>query len=88
MAYGRGCHVPSLQRRARCYPQDDTFLSKARWERASIPSERRPLLLHYHPLTIYRYQILKQADLVLAQMLLGRYFSHAQKNATSTITIP
>jgi alpha,alpha-trehalose phosphorylase len=60
-------------------PQDDTFLSKARWERASIPSERRPLLLHYHPLTIYRYQILKQADLVLAQMLLGRYFSHAQK---------
>ncbi len=51
--------------------QDSSFLSKKRWEIASIPSEKRPLLLHYHPLTIYRHQIIKQADTVLAHALLG-----------------
>jgi alpha,alpha-trehalose phosphorylase len=61
------------------HPQDDSFLNKARWEAADIPEAKRPLLMHYHPLTIYRYQVLKQADLVLAEMLLGHYFSHAQK---------
>jgi beta-phosphoglucomutase len=61
------------------HPQDDSFLKKERWEADTIPPEKRPLLLHYHPLTIYRYQILKQADLVLAQMLLGHYFSRAEK---------
>lgn len=48
--------------------QDSTFLSKAMWPKENI---LRPLLLNYHPLTIYRYQILKQADTVLAQYLLG-----------------
>ena len=46
--------------------QDSTFLSKAQWPKES---EARPLLLHYHPLTIYRYQILKQADTALALFL-------------------
>lgn len=47
--------------------QDSTFLSKSLW-----PEENnlRPLLLNYHPLTIYRYQILKQADTVLALYLI------------------
>lgn len=48
--------------------QDSTFLSKARWPEEN---DLRPLLLNYHPLTIYRYQVLKQADTVLAQYLLG-----------------
>ena len=51
--------------------QDASFLSKKRWEIQSIPEEKRPLLLHYHPLTIYRHQIIKQADTVLAHALLG-----------------
>ncbi|MDD2396377.1 MAG: beta-phosphoglucomutase [Tissierellia bacterium] len=48
--------------------QDSTFLTKEAW-----PEENnlRPLLLHYHPLTIYRYQILKQADTALALHLLS-----------------
>lgn len=48
--------------------QDSTFLKKALW-----PEENklRPLLLHYHPLTIYRYQVLKQSDAVLALYLIG-----------------
>ncbi|MDP3177377.1 MAG: family 65 glycosyl hydrolase [Spirochaetaceae bacterium] len=51
-------------------PQDDGFLRKARWDLAGTPPEKRPLLLHYHHLTINRYQVCKQADAVLAHLLL------------------
>ncbi|MFC3749032.1 glycoside hydrolase family 65 protein [Paenibacillus sp. GCM10012306] len=51
-------------------PQDDTFLRKAVWDFENTPKEKHPLLLHYHPLTLYRYQVCKQADTVLAHFLL------------------
>lgn len=51
-------------------PQDDTFLQKAVWDFENTPAEHYPLLLHYHPLTLYRYQVCKQADTVLAHFLL------------------
>ena len=51
-------------------PQDDTFLQKAVWDFEATPKDKYPLLLHYHPLTLYRYQVLKQADTVLAHFLL------------------
>lgn len=51
-------------------PQDDSFLSKEIWDMKEIPKENFPLLLHYHPLVLYRYQISKQADTVLAHFLL------------------
>ncbi|TFG91437.1 MAG: glycoside hydrolase family 65 protein, partial [Myxococcales bacterium] len=38
-----------------------------------------PLLLHYHPLVIYRHQVIKQADMVLAAFLLGEHFSVEEK---------
>lgn len=50
--------------------QDDSFLQKARWDLANTPKEKFPLLLNYHPLTLYRYQVCKQADTVLAHFLL------------------
>lgn len=50
--------------------QDDSFLNKQVWDFANTPQENYPLLLHYHPLTIYRYQVCKQADTVLAHFLL------------------
>lgn len=50
--------------------QDDSFLQKARWDLKKTPAEKFPLLLHYHPLTLYRRQVLKQADTVLAHFLL------------------
>jgi len=50
--------------------QDDSFLSKAVWDFKNTPKDKYPLLLHYHPLTIYRYQVLKQADTVLSHFLL------------------
>ena len=50
--------------------QDDAFLDKAVWDFEGTPESKYPLLLHYHPLTIYRYQVIKQADTVLAHFLL------------------
>jgi alpha,alpha-trehalose phosphorylase len=56
-------------------PQDDEFLEQERWDLGHIPPENFPLLLFYHPLTIYRHQVIKQADLVLAMLLLPHEFS-------------
>ena len=53
--------------------QDDSFLSKPDWPFGKISKKKRPLLLHFHPLTIYRHKVLKQADTVLAHMLLEDY---------------
>jgi alpha,alpha-trehalose phosphorylase len=41
----------------------------------NTPREHYPLLLFYHPLNIYRKQVIKQADVVLAMFLLGNAFS-------------
>lgn len=50
--------------------QDDHFMYKKKWDFKGTPEDNYPLLLHYHPLTIYRHQVLKQADTVLAHFLL------------------
>jgi len=60
-------------------PQDDAFLSKAVWDFEHTPRENYPLLLHYHPLVVIRYQVCKQADTLLAEFLLHDQFDHAQK---------
>jgi alpha,alpha-trehalose phosphorylase len=57
------------------HAQDDTFLSKKVWDFNATPKEHYPLLLHYHPLVIYRHQVCKQADVLLALLLLGNQFS-------------
>jgi alpha,alpha-trehalose phosphorylase len=57
------------------HEQDDSFLSKKVWDFANTPKENYPLLLHYHPLVIYRHQVCKQADVVLALLLLSKEFS-------------
>ncbi len=71
-------HVPFDEER-KIHPQDDTFLNREPWDLDSTPREKFPLLLHYHPLVIYRHQVLKQADIVLAMFLLGNEFSMEQK---------
>ncbi|MEJ2287380.1 MAG: beta-phosphoglucomutase [Deinococcales bacterium] len=60
------------------HPQDDGFLDKEPWDPAGIPPAKRPLLLHYHPLDIYRRQVLKQADVVLALYLREEHFGRAE----------
>ncbi|HEY9791367.1 MAG TPA: glycosyl hydrolase family 65 protein [Candidatus Obscuribacterales bacterium] len=61
------------------HPQDDSFLSKAPWLAKDVPADKRPLLLHYHYLRIYRHQICKQADVLMALFLLGDRFSMKDK---------
>ncbi len=63
------------------HPQDSHFLEREIWDLAATPADKRPLLLHYHPLVIYRYQVLKQADVVLALFLQGDEFTDEQKLA-------
>jgi alpha,alpha-trehalose phosphorylase len=57
------------------YPQDDSFLDREPWDFKNVPEDRYPLLLFYHPLNIYRHQVIKQADVILAMFLLGHEFS-------------
>ncbi len=60
-------------------PQDSEFLELEPWDWESTPPENFPLLLNYHPLVIYRHQVLKQADVVLAMFLRSERFSVEQK---------
>ena len=71
-------HIPFDETR-RIHPQDETFLDREPWDLDATPREKFPLLLHYHPLVIYRHQVLKQADIVLAMFLLGNEFPEEQK---------
>ncbi len=54
------------------FPQDDGFLDKPRLPAHFTHTEnKQPLLLQLHPLSIYRHQVCKQADVLLALMLAG-----------------
>ena len=59
--------------------QDDNFLDREPWDFRHTPRDRYPLLLFYHPLNIYRKQVIKQADVVLAMFLLGDAFPPEMK---------
>ena len=71
-------YVPYDEKR-KIIPQDDNFLDREPWDFHNTPPERYPLLLFYHPLNIYRKQVIKQADVVLAMFLLGDAFSPEAK---------
>jgi beta-phosphoglucomutase len=54
------------------FPQDDDFLDKPRLPIGEEGNHgHRPLLLQLHPLTIYRHQVCKQADVLQAFVLDG-----------------
>jgi alpha,alpha-trehalose phosphorylase len=71
-------YVP-YDREAGVHIQDESFLEQAPWDFATVPPEDYPLLLHYHPLFIYRHQVIKQADVMLAAFLLGNEFTLEEK---------
>ena len=62
--------------------QDEHFLERKRWDLEGTPAEKHPLLLHYHPLELYRHQVIKQTDVVLATYLAGHHFSDDEKRRT------
>ncbi len=59
--------------------QEDRFLEREVWDLSSTPEEAFPLLLNFHPLVIYRFQVIKQADVVLALFLRGSEFTAEEK---------
>jgi alpha,alpha-trehalose phosphorylase len=59
------------------HPQDADFLDLQPWDFSNTPPDKYPLLMHFHPLVIYRHQVLKQADVVLAMSLRNDQFSPA-----------
>jgi alpha,alpha-trehalose phosphorylase len=59
--------------------QSEDFTQHAEWDFARTPQETYPLLLHYPYFEIYRTQVVKQADLVLAMHLRGDAFTPEQK---------
>ena len=71
-------HLP-VDPRLAVHPQDDGFLDKPHWPFAAQPGDDRPLLLQYHPLTLYRHQVCKQPSVVLAHVLAGDFVTPEQK---------
>ncbi|MBP5308020.1 MAG: glycoside hydrolase family 65 protein [Clostridia bacterium] len=57
------------------YMQDDNFIYKDPIDVDKIPLEKLPLLTHLHPLNLWRYQVCKQADIVLLMFLESHEFS-------------
>lgn len=71
-------YLPYDERR-QVHPQDDGFLELEKWDFAGTPEDHYPLLLHYHPLNLYRSQVIKQADTVMAMFLLSDQFTAEAK---------
>jgi alpha,alpha-trehalose phosphorylase len=61
------------------HPQHDGFTNYARWDFEGTPADHYPLLLHYPYFQLYRKQVVKQADLVLAMQFRGDAFTPEQK---------
>ncbi len=57
------------------YMQDDNFIYKDPIDVDSIPLDRLPLLTHLHPLNLWRYQVCKQADIILLMFLCSDEFT-------------
>jgi alpha,alpha-trehalose phosphorylase len=75
-----GMHIPYDEQRG-IHPQDDGFLNHDRWDFDATPADHYPLLLHYPYFQLYRQQVVKQADLVMAMHVRGDAFSDEQKLA-------
>src|SRR5204863_1711400 len=61
------------------HQQAEGFTRHQMWDFAHTPPENYPLLLHYPYLDLYRKQVIKQADLVLAMQLRPDSFTAEQK---------
>jgi len=61
------------------HPQSEGFTSHAVWDFEATSPEQYPLLLHFPYFDLYRKQVVKQADLVLALHLRGDAFTAEAK---------
>jgi alpha,alpha-trehalose phosphorylase len=61
------------------HPQSEGFTSHEVWDFEHTSGEQYPLLLHFPYFELYRKQVVKQADLVLALHVLGDAFTAEEK---------
>jgi alpha,alpha-trehalose phosphorylase len=61
------------------HPQAEGFTSHQAWNFEATAPEQYPLLLHFPYFDLYRKQVVKQADLVLALFVCGDAFSPEEK---------
>jgi alpha,alpha-trehalose phosphorylase len=71
-------YIPFDQRLG-VHPQHEGFTDYARWDFENTPEDHYPLLLHYPYFQLYRKQVIKQADLVMAMQLHPDEFTDEQK---------
>jgi alpha,alpha-trehalose phosphorylase len=74
----RAVHVP-YDERLGVHPQSEGFTDHEVWDFAATPPEHYPLLLHVPYFDLYRKQVVKQADLMLALHLCGSSFTAEDK---------
>jgi len=77
-AAAKGMYVPYDERRG-VHPQADGFTDHEVWDFEATKPDQYPLLLHFPYFQLYRKQVVKQADLVLALHLRGDAFSARDK---------
>ena len=63
------------------HPQAESFTEHQVWDFESTTPDKYPLLLHFPYFDLYRKQVVKQADLVLAMHIRGDAFTAEQKAA-------
>jgi alpha,alpha-trehalose phosphorylase len=63
----------------RVHPQAEGFTQHQMWDFTHTTAQQYPLLLHFPYFELYRKQVVKQADLVLAMALRSDAFTDAQK---------
>ncbi len=61
------------------HPQSEGFTEHQRWDFAATRPDQYPLLLHFPYFDLYRKQVVKQPDLVLAMYVCGEAFSDEEK---------
>jgi alpha,alpha-trehalose phosphorylase len=66
-------------RELQIHPQAEGFLEHQRWDFEHTRTDQYPLMLHFPYFDLYRKQVVKQADLVLALLARGDAFTAADK---------
>ncbi|MFL5814497.1 MAG: glycoside hydrolase family 65 protein [Bdellovibrionia bacterium] len=61
------------------HPQSEEFTQHEKWDFTATKPEQYPLLLHFPYFQLYRKQVVKQPDLVLAMMLCPYAFTAEQR---------
>jgi alpha,alpha-trehalose phosphorylase len=76
----KAMRLPFDERRG-VHPQSDGFTDHEVWDFAACGPDQYPLLLHFPYFKLYRRQVIKQADLVLALYKCGDEFTDDEKAA-------